>query len=113
LAAVNSQHVDLTFQQLAVSHAAHDALIWIFHGTLLYISIDKALITVLGPIGINSTTPEWDDATQIGRNATAQVVTIRLSDGMNNFVQYTYGPAIPGVYQQTPGGGQLPDTPQA
>lgn len=113
LAAVNSQHEDLAFQQLAVSHAAHDALDWIFHGTQLYISIDEALIKVLGPIGINSTAPEWASATQIGRDAAAQVVTKRSHDGMNNYVQYVYGPALPGVYQLTPGGGPLPDTPQA
>src|SRR5271155_218047 len=50
LAAVNSQHQDLPFQQLAVSHAAHDALDWTFHGTRLYPAIDAALKAVLGPI---------------------------------------------------------------
>ncbi|KAL2021593.1 hypothetical protein VTK56DRAFT_6946 [Thermocarpiscus australiensis] len=30
-----------------------------------------------------------------------------------NFVDFTYGPKEPGVYQQTPGSNPLPDTPQA
>jgi hypothetical protein len=113
LAAVNSQHQDLAFQQLAVSHAAHDVLDWTFHGTQLYPSIDAALKTVLGPIGVNATSPEGINATQIGRDAAARVVAIRSNDRNNHFVDYVFGPPLPGVYQVTPGGGPLPDTPQA
>jgi hypothetical protein len=113
LAAVNSQHQDLAFQQLAVSHAAHDALDWTFHGTRLYASIDAALKAVLGPIGVNATSLGGVNATQIGREAAARVVSIRSNDKINHFVDYIYGPTLPGVYQQTPGGSPLPDTPQA
>jgi hypothetical protein len=113
LAAVNSQHQDLAFQQLAVSHAAHDVLDWTFHGTRLYASIDAALKAVIGPIGVNATSPGGNNATQIGREAAARVVSKRSNDNINHFVDYVYGPRLPGVYQQTPGGNPLPDTPQA
>jgi hypothetical protein len=113
LAAVKSQHQDLAFQQLAVSHAAHDTLDWTFHGTRLYASIDAALKAVLDPIGINATSSAGRHATQIGREAAARVVSKRSNDRINHFVDYVYGPKLPGVYQQTPGGNPLPDTPQA
>jgi hypothetical protein len=113
LAAVRSQNHSLAFQQLAVSHAAHDALDWTFHGTRLYGSIDAALKAVLGPIGINSTSPDGGHATQIGRDAAARVISERSNDGINRFVDYVYEPTLPGIYQQTAGGSPLPDTPQA
>lgn len=113
LAAVKSQHQDISFQQLAVSHAAHDTLTWIFHGTRLYPSIDAALIKVLDPIGINATSSTGKDATQLGREAAARVISKRSNDGINHFVDYVYGPKLPGVYQQIPRGNPLPDTPQA
>ena len=113
MAAVNSQHQDLAFQQLTVSHAAHDVLDWTFHGTRLYPSIDAALKAVLGPIGVNATSLGGENATQIGREAAARVISIRSDDNINHFVDYIYGPKLPGVYQQTPGGNPLPDTPQA
>lgn len=37
----------------------------------------------------------------------------RADDGINNFVDYVQQPALPGVYQATPGGSPIPDTPQA
>ena len=82
LAAVNSQHQDLAFQQLTVSHAAHDVLDWTFHGTRLYPSIDAALKAVLGPIGVNATSLGGENATQIGREAAARVIAERWNDGI-------------------------------
>jgi hypothetical protein len=113
LAATQTQSSSLAAQQLAVSHAAHDALLWTFHGTRLYATVNSKLKAVLDPIGLNASSPEAVRATQIGREAARRVVVVRADDGINEFVDYTQQPAAPGVYQATPGGGTVPDTPQA
>ncbi|KAK2739959.1 hypothetical protein FQN57_006278 [Myotisia sp. PD_48] len=103
----------LDFQQLAVSHAAHDALVWVFHGTRAYNAIDSALAAVLGPIGVPGTSSEGQRAAQIGRKAAARVAAKRSDDAIHTYEPYIFGPVNPGIYQQTPGGNALPDTPQA
>ncbi|KAH8598336.1 phosphatidic acid phosphatase type 2/haloperoxidase [Bisporella sp. PMI_857] len=113
LAATRSQEKSLSFQQLAVSHAAHDSLLWTFHGTRLYATINSKLKAILPAIGLNATSPEAVKAVEIGRNAAKKVITARADDGINNFVDYQPLPAAPGVYQPTPGGQPIPDTPQA
>ncbi|CAI6336703.1 unnamed protein product [Periconia digitata] len=113
LAATNSADKSLAFQQLAVSHAAHDSLLWTFHGTRLYATVNSKLKAVLGPIGLNASSPEATAATEIGRDAARTVLTARADDGINYFVDYEQRPAAPGVYQATPGGSPIPDTPQA
>lgn len=112
-AALEAKGESLGFQQLAVSHAAHDALSWTFQGTRLYNSIDAALRNILPDIGIAQSSREYRQAASIGRRAAATVAEKRAGDRLANFVDYVYGPAEPGVYQQTPGGNALPDTPQA
>jgi hypothetical protein len=48
-----------------------------------------------------------------GRHAAREVVTLRADDGINNFVDYTFGPPVPGVYQLTINNyGLPPDDPQ-
>jgi hypothetical protein len=113
LAAVQSEHKSLAFQQLAVSHAAHDSLAWLFHGTRLYAAVDASLKGILGPIGINATSPDGAQAARVGRTAALQVAYKRTDDKIANFVDYVYGPKNIGIYQLTPGGAPLPDTPQA
>lgn len=113
LAATESSKQPLAFQQLAVSHAAHDALLWTFHGTRLYATVDSKLKAILSSIGLDPTSDSGLKAIQIGRDAAKKVVTSRADDGINNFVDYTPQPAYPGVYQQTPNGQPIPDTPQA
>jgi hypothetical protein len=113
LAATQSTKQPLEFQQLAVSHAAHDALLWTFHGTRLYATADSKLKAILSSIGLDPTSDSGLKAIEIGRNAAKKVVTSRADDGINNFVDYTQQPAYPGVYQQTPGGQPVPNTPQA
>ncbi|PSN59912.1 acid phosphatase/Vanadium-dependent haloperoxidase [Corynespora cassiicola Philippines] len=113
LAATQSQSESLEFQQLAVSHAAHDSLLWTFHGTRLYATVNSKLKAILGPIGLNASSPEATKATTIGREAARTVVIARADDGINYFVDYDQQPALPGVYQATPGGQPIPDTPQA
>lgn len=49
----------------------------------------------------------------VGRDAAAKFVKGRADDGINDFVDYVFGSQTPGVYQATPGGTPLPDTPQA
>ena len=112
-AAVEAEGKELDFQQLAVSHAAHDALAWAFQGTRQYTAVDEALRSVLGEIGIDQSSDEYEEAGSIGRSAAEQVAAKRVGDGLAHFVDYTHGPEDPGVYQQTPGGRPLPDTPQA
>ena len=103
----------LAVQQLAVSHAAHDALLWTFHGTRLYATVDSKLRAVLPVIGVDASSAAGINAIEIGRKAAKKVVVARTGDGINNFVDYIPRPASPGVYQQTPGGQPIPDTPQA
>jgi hypothetical protein len=112
-AARESESKSRAFQQLAVSHAAHDALAWTFHGVRLSAAIDTALRNVLGPIGIDKSSKDYEKATKIGRKAAVKATSARAGDKIDNFVDYVNGPAEPGVYQPTPGGRPLPDTPQA
>jgi hypothetical protein len=112
-AAIKSTNETLAFQQLAVSHAAHDTLLWTFHGTRLYATIDVAFSTVAGPIGINASSPEARHALEIGEAAATRVTTARANDGIHRYVAYTPLPAEPGNYQGRPGGPVIPDTPQA
>lgn len=113
LAATKSEGQSLAFQQLAVSHAAHDTLLWTFHGTRLYATVNSKLKAVLEPIGLGADTTDAVDAAEIGREAARTVVVARADDGINYFVDYDVRPAEPGVYQPTPGGQPVPDTPQA
>ncbi|PVH99946.1 acid phosphatase/Vanadium-dependent haloperoxidase [Periconia macrospinosa] len=113
LAATQSADKSLAFQQLAVSHAAHDSLLWTFHGTRLYATVNSKLKAVLGPIGLNASSADAIAATNIGREAARTVLVARADDGINYFVDYEPKPPAPGVYQATPGGQPVPDTPQA
>ncbi|KAI9151414.1 putative aminotransferase tcpI [Paramyrothecium foliicola] len=112
-AAVSSSSKPHAFQQLAVSHAAHDALAWIFHGARVSNNIDNALRGAIAAIGISQSSRDYQQAAQIGQAAAVKVVTKRSDDNYNKFVDYVFGPANPGVYQPTPGGRPLPDVPQA
>jgi hypothetical protein len=112
-AAVESHNKSLDFQQIAVSHAAHNALTWIFHGTRLYPYIDQALKTIQTRILATAGPFNQTAAILAGRQAAREVVTSRADDGINNFVDYTFGPPVPGVYQLTVSGyGLPPDDPQ-
>jgi hypothetical protein len=114
VAAISSNNESLAFQQLAVSHAAHDSLTWTFHGTRNFGNIFKAAQDVLGKIGISEQDDAYWRAAAIGRKAAIRVTSARQGDGLNNFVNYVYHPATPGVYQRTPGSAFVaPDTPQA
>ncbi|PVH72334.1 acid phosphatase/Vanadium-dependent haloperoxidase [Cadophora sp. DSE1049] len=113
LAAVKSGREPLDVQQLAISHAAHDTLLWTFHGTRLYATVNSKLRAILPAIGVDVTSAAGIKAIEIGRKAAKKVIIARADDGINNFVDYTPNPAAPGVYQQTPGGQPIPDTPQA
>jgi hypothetical protein len=112
-AAVDSARESIDVQQLAVSHAAHNGLAWIFHGTRLYSSIDAALSAVIQPIGVDPKSQAGQTAAKIGRRAAAKVSEKRAADKIADFVEYTYGPPNPGVYQKSVGGAALPDNPQA
>jgi hypothetical protein len=101
------------FQQLAVSHAAHNALTWIFHGSRLSPYIDNALKTIQTQILANGHVADLDGASSVGRKAAFEVITARTNDGIIEFVDYNYGPQNPGIYQLTnPSYGLPPDGPQ-
>lgn len=101
------------YQQLAVSHAAHDALAWVFHGTRLYPAIDNALKTIQTQILAGGNSFSESEAIAIGRVAALEETSSRMGDGINNFVDYEYGPSVPGVYQVTTKNYSLPpDDPQ-
>lgn len=110
---MSSQKESRAFQQLAVSHAAHDALAWTFHGARLGNDIDNALRNVLDDIGIAHGSAAYNKAAKIGQDAASKVAKKRADDKLNNFVDYVFGPKKPGVYQATPGGRPLPDQPGA
>jgi hypothetical protein len=112
LAAIQAQGHLLDFQQLAVSHAAHNALQWGFHGTRNYQSVDLAFKAISLLIGIDLTSIDGVTAAAIGRRAAGDFIRSRADDGANTFVDYNFGPVVPGVYQATPGRNPLPDTPQ-
>ncbi|KAL2137284.1 hypothetical protein VTI74DRAFT_5015 [Chaetomium olivicolor] len=112
-AAVKSKHEDLEFQQLAVSHAAHNAILWVFHGSRLYNAVDASLRSVIPAIGLDANSPKGKEAVRIGQLSAARVAQARADDKITNFVDFSYGPRNPGVYQQTPGSNPFPDTPQA
>jgi hypothetical protein len=76
-------------------------------------NIDSALRNVLPQIGLDQSSSKYKKATKIGQKAAAKVTAKRADDRINNFVDYVFGPNEPGVYQATPGGRPLPDTPQA
>lgn len=96
-----------------MSHAAHNSLAWAFHGTHNLAATDASLKAILAPIGISENSTTYTEAHQIGKKAAAAVATVHADDGFNDFVDYTFGPNIPPVYQATPGGSPIPDTPQA
>jgi hypothetical protein len=71
---------------------------WVFHGNRLYPFIDIALKTI---------------QTQIVASGGRFYLTLRTGDGINNIVDYEYGPPVPGVYQVTIKNYRfLPDNPQ-
>jgi hypothetical protein len=100
-ATLKSEAESLQFQQIAVSHAAHNALAWIFHGTRLYPFIDNALKTIQTQIVASGGSVNQTQAVTTGRLAALEEVTSRTDDGINNFVDYEYSPPVPGIYQVT------------
>jgi hypothetical protein len=114
VAAINTRNGSLAFEQLAISHAAYDSLTCTFHGTRNFGKIFKAAQDILEKIGISEEEEEYARAVAIGRKPALKVTTARQDDGINNFINYVYQPATPGVYQRTPGPAFVaPDTPQA
>lgn len=113
LAATQSVNGSLAFQQLAVSHAAHDSLHWTFHGTRLYATIDQKFSNISKEIGIDLKSPEALRAREIGESASVTATVARANDGIHHYVAYEQQPDEPGLYQARPGGPAIPDTPQA
>lgn len=112
--ALETKNESLAFQQLAVSHAAHDSLTWVYHGSRNFGNIFKSAQDIIVKINISETDNHYWRAAAIGRKAVIKVTNARQDDKLNNFVNYVYKPATPGVYQRTPGSAFIaPDTPQA
>jgi hypothetical protein len=113
LAATKSKNESLAFQQLAVSFAAHDTLLWTFHGTRNYAPVDASFRRVLEPIGIALNSSDGAKARKIGEAAAVKVARAREDDGIHHYYHYAALPPLPGNYQPRPGGPAIPDTPQA
>jgi hypothetical protein len=112
-AAMNTEGQSLEFQQITVSHAAHNALTWIFHGSHLYPLIDGAMKTIQTQILATGSAFDQKEAVTIGRRAALEVTSSRIDDGINDFVDYQYGPQDPGVYEVTTANYSFPpDDPQ-
>ena len=90
-AAVKSKQESREFQQLVVSHAAHNSLLWIFHGSRL------ALRAVSPLIRLDSSSDKGNEAARTGQAAAAKVAEVRSDDKITSFVNYKCGPREPGV----------------
>jgi hypothetical protein len=79
----------------------------------LFPYIDQALKTIQTQILATAGPFNPTEAILVGRHAALEVTISRANDGINNFVDYTFGPPVPGVYQLTVDGyGLPPDGPQ-
>lgn len=112
LAALRSHNESLAFQQLAVSFAAHDSLLWTFHGTRNYAPVDASFRRIVEPIGIKLDSEDGESARKIGESAAIKVTRAREDDGIHHYFDYQALPAQPGNYQPRPSGPAIPDTPQ-
>jgi hypothetical protein len=112
-AVVKTKDKSLSYQQVAVSYAAHNALTWLFHGARWSPYVDNALKTIQTAILASGDAVNINKTGTAGQNAANEVFASRNTDGLDNFVDYTIGPEIPGVYQLTLSGyGLPPDGPQ-
>jgi hypothetical protein len=112
-AAEATEHQSLNYQQVAVSHAAHNSLGWIFHGYRLSPYIDNVLKIIQTDILASGGFINLANAISDGQQAAKAVITARSDDGLNNFIDYAFGPVNPGIYQLTlTGYGLPPDGPQ-
>lgn len=93
--ALESADEELAFQQLAVSHAAHDSPTWTFHGIRNLGNIFRSMQNITARIGINEIDNDYWRAIYIGRNASVRVMSARQNDCLNKFVNYFYGPRTP------------------
>jgi len=76
--------------------------------------VDQALQTVQSQIEPTAGTCECTRAIITGHGAADEVIIARTRDGLNDFVNYSFGPPLPGIYQLTIAGyGLPPDNPQA
>jgi hypothetical protein len=71
------------------------------HSTRLYPSIDNVLKTIQTHIVASGASFSPVTTACVGRLAAFEKVVSRTDDGINNFVDYGYGPLVPGVYQVT------------
>ncbi|RPA80853.1 acid phosphatase/Vanadium-dependent haloperoxidase [Ascobolus immersus RN42] len=108
-AAEDAKRESREVQQLAVSHAAHDALTRIFYAQ--YQRIDAYFKEIE-----NAVKPSAQQAAagrRIGEAAAAKVVKARADDGFATYVPYEFQSPAPGVYQPTPPNNPIPATQQA
>jgi hypothetical protein len=71
------------------------------------------LRAIIPLIGLDPNSSSGKEAVKRGRDAAGKVAKARADDQIADFVDYTFGPKNPGVYQQTPSGNPFPDVPQA
>jgi len=96
-------------QQIAVSHAAHNAITAIFPTNKA--DLDAVLLKTLAQIG--AAAEEAGKGREIGEEAATKVAKERAGDGATKFVEYKWKAPEVGVYQPTPPKNPIPQSPQA
>jgi hypothetical protein len=107
-AVVKTKDESLSYQQVVVSYTAHNALTWLFHGARWSPYVDNVLKAIQTAILASGDAVNINEAGTAGQNAANEVFASRSTDGLDNFVDYTFGPEISGVYQLTLSGYGLP-----
>ena len=91
--------------EAATAAAAYTMLRWLFPSPSATTFLDATYMSYL------LTVPDGTAKTRaiaIGTEVAKAFIAQRTGDGRNAAVPYTFGPALPGVYQQTPGGPATP-----
>jgi hypothetical protein len=89
----------------ATAAAAYTTLKWLFPSPSAATFLDGVYANYL--LGIPDE-PVKTRGIAVGTEVANALITLRAGDGRNAPVVYTFGPSLPGVYQQTPGGPAMP-----
>jgi len=91
--------------EAAATAAAYTMLKWLFPSASAGMVLDGTYAGYL--LGIPDS-PAKTRGIAVGTEVANAFIALRTGDGRNAVVPYSFGPALPGVYQQTPGGPATP-----
>jgi hypothetical protein len=91
--------------EAATAAAAYTTLRWLFSSPSATAFLDTAYASYLLAIPAGT---DKNRGIAVGAEVANAFIARRTGDGRNAAVPYTFGPALPGVYQQTPGGPATP-----